>query len=156
MASGEGRCHLLLGQVDNAASPSAAAAELYTLTAGYGLATGDDALAVVETPDIAPLGELGRFRLRLLSCPVEYDAACRVRFTPIADYMTPMAPVTVALAAPGARRIEQVQAKVLRACTTIRLRVEVLERAGPVAVYTPMLYYTPLAVQSGVAMGEAP
>lgn len=153
---GVGRTHLFLGQVDNATVPSAGAADLYVLTDGYGQATGTDTPMTIETPDIAPLGLLGRWRARLLSLPIQYGSACTVEVTPVVDFMTELDPTIVALAAPAARTRTAIQVKMLRACTTLRIRVVVLARTGALEVYMPVLYYTPLKVESGMAFGEAP
>lgn len=156
MAIGVGRTHLLLGQIDTAESPASPAAELYVLSGGYGLATGTDTALLVETPDVAPLGDLGRLRTRLLMCPVQYAGACTIRITPIVDFMTELDPLIVALAAPATVTRQVLQVKMLRGCTTFRVRLDVLERTGAVEFYTPVLHYTPLKQNSGVAMGESP
>lgn len=156
MAVGVGRTHLFLGQTDTAASPASAGAELYVLSGGYGIPTGSDTALVVETPDIAPLGELGRLRARLLMCPVQYAGACTVQITPIVDYMTELDPLIVALGAPATVTRQVLQVKMLRACTTFRVRMDVLERTGPIEFYTPVLHFAPLKLNSGVAMGESP
>lgn len=150
------RTHLFLGQVDTASPPTSGAAELYVLSGGYGIAAGQSATLLVETPDIAPLGELGRGRARLLSCPMQYDAACTVRVTPIADYMRELDPLIVALAAPGVITRTTLQVKMARAVTVLRARIEVVEATGAVEFYTPTLYYAPLSARSGMAMGEEP
>ncbi len=150
---GVGRTHLFLGQIHNAAAPAAAAADLYVLSGGYGNTSGNDVPLLVETPDLAPLGVQGRLRLRRISVPFQYDAACTLAVTPIVDYRAELEPTVVAYGAPGSVTRQAVQVKLLHACTTVRLRIEVVTRAGPIEFYTPTIYYAPLSSASGVAMG---
>lgn len=154
--SGAGRTHLFLGQVDTAAVPASHAGDLYVLTSGYGNPEGAATDLLIETPDIAPLGELGRLRVRLASFTVQYEAACTVQVTPIVDYDTELPAVSVAL--PPPRQVERtvIPIRMMRALTVIRFRIQVTGGEGLVELYTPILYYAPLASRSGMAMGERP
>jgi hypothetical protein len=154
--SGSGRTHLFLGQIDTANPPASYAGDLYVLTAGYGNPEGTATGLVIETPDIAPLGELGRLRARLASLTLQYEAACTVRVTPIVDYDTELASVSQTLPAPGQVTRTTIPVRMMRALTVLRFRIEVTGGEGPVEIYTPVLFYTPLAERSGVAMGERP
>ena len=154
--TGTGRTHLWLGQADNALVPVAGAGELYILTGAYGNAAGIDTPLLVETPDIAPQGPQGRLRLRRITVPIQLDAACTLRITPIVDYMKSFAPLIVSFGTPSRRERRVIQVKELGVCTVVRLRIEVLDREGLVEVYRPTLYYTPLSSGTMMAMGGAP
>lgn len=154
--TGAGRSHLYLGQIDAVAVPSAAAADLYVLTDGFGNPEGAPTTLLIETPDIAPLGELGRLRARLVSLTFQRSAACTVRVTPIVDYYTALPSSSYAYDAPSEPTRATIQIRLLRALTVLRLRIEVVSAGGAIEFYTPLLYYTPLKRHSGMAMGENP
>ncbi len=153
---GTGRTHLLLGQVALTSPPTESAGDLYVLTDGYGNSEGAPTTLVLETPDIAPLGELGRLRVRLASLTIQHATSCSVQVTPIVDYTTELAPVTASLVATGRVTRSVIQVRMMRVVTVLRFRIEVTGAAGGVEIYTPILYYAPLAERSSVAMGEAP
>lgn len=153
---GVGRTHLWLGQVEDLAVPVAAGGELYILTGDHGHSAGDDTLLLVETPDIAPLGVQGRLRLRRIVVPVRHGGACTLRITPIVDYNTALDSLVVTFDSPARIRRQAIQMKVVRGCTVVRLRIEVLDTTGEVAVFTPTLYYDPLTPAAVLAMGGTP
>lgn len=155
-ATGTGRTHLFLGEVADSASPASAAGSLYVLTGGYGLAAEDDTPLLIETPNIAPLGPQGRVRLRRIVVPIQYDAACTIRVTPIVDFNTTLPPATVSHSDPGERTRHLLQMKVLTACTTVRLKIEVVSRTGAVEVYRPSVFFSPLSGGTTMAMGGTP
>lgn len=136
---------LLVGQVDDAAAPSAAAAKLYQRSLSYGSSAGNDVLLLVETPNRAPAGPLGRVVGRLISVPITYDNACSIRVTPIIDENTELAPTIKSFAAPSTRMVGRVELGFFKVLTLIRTRVEVLTRNGPVDVHTAQLGGTVIA-----------
>lgn len=130
---------LLLGQVDNAAAPSAAAAELYILSDGYGDSVGTDVPLLVETEDVAPAGPTGTVLFRRIEQPVTYDAACSIRLTPLVDFMQTVTATTKTYTSPDQRTIDFADGFLAQVGTTIRVRTEVLTRNGPVELAAPLV-----------------
>jgi hypothetical protein len=130
---------LLVGQVDDAASPSAAAAEVYVLSEGYGTPVGLATPGLVETPDIAPAGALARIKGRQVTTVIGHQAACTIRLTPIIDLNEELDPIEVAFPARTKYMREPVLCRFVRMLTYARVRVEVLDCDGPVEVFTPIL-----------------
>lgn len=140
---------LVLGQIVNSAAPNTAGAACYYLSDGYGLPVGDDTPLLVETNDIAPSGQGGRFNLRRGLVPIRYGAACAVRNTLITDFVRLEAAQTKTYTSPPVEQEDVIEVLVARPCTTVRSRIEVLERAGRVTIFTPS------AVGKGMTTGAA-
>lgn len=121
---------LLCGQSDNAAAPSATAAELYVLSTGYGQPVGTDALLTVQTKDLAPAGPDSRVMFRRAMLTVLYDNACTVRVTPVVDFAQAMPVTTVTLAAPTNLTSTVLTVPMAHPGTYVRLLVEVIARSG--------------------------
>lgn len=153
---GTGRTHLFLGQIGDSRTVTSSAGALYVLSGGYGQSAGEATTLVLETPDIAPLGPQGRLRLRRIAVPFQYAAGCTVRVTPIVDYNTELDPVTVTHTDPTEVTRHVIQAKMMTACTVVRLRIEVTALAGAVEFYRPSLFFAPLSGGTTMAMGGAP
>lgn len=153
---GTGRTHLFLGEIGDSRTVTSSAGALYVLSGGYGQSVGEATTLVLETPDIAPLGPQGRLRLRRIAVPFQYAAGCTVRVTPIVDYNTELDPVTVTHTDPTEVTRHVIQAKMMTACTVVRLRIEVTALAGAVEFYRPSLFFAPLSGGTTMAMGGAP
>lgn len=136
---------ILLGQVDDAAAPAAAAGKLYRRAESYGMSTGNDVALLVETPNHAPVGPVGRFGGRFLSVPFTYDNAFSAKVTPIIDENTELPSTTKSFAAPSQRRVGRIELGFFRTLTLFRVRVELVTRNGPVDVQTPQLAGTVIA-----------
>lgn len=145
--------HLLLGQIDTAATPASAAAELYVLSEGYGAAAGTDAPLLVESVDVAPAGQSGLTTLRRVYVPIEYGAACSVKVTPITDFNEELNPRTVAYASPATRTRDVIEVPVAASVTVVRVRVEVITRAGYLEVYTPNVGHVPRVSAAPIVVG---
>lgn len=130
---------LLLGQVDDAASPAAAAGEAYVLSDGYGAPVGTATPGLVETPDIAPAGALARIKGRQVTALVGHQAACTILLTPIIDLNEELEGIAVAFPARTKYTREPVLCRFVRMLTYIRVRVEVMDSDGWVEVFTPIL-----------------
>lgn len=126
---------LCLGQVDDATNPAAAAGEIYfKSSSGYGMSIGtSDPLLLFETQDFAPQGPNGRCIARRVHAFIEYGGSLGIRITPITDFNSFQTAVTYNLAAPPpgfSRRRAVLDVPIVKACTWIRVKVEVLSRDG--------------------------
>ncbi len=128
---------LVLGQIANSAAPATAAAEVYFLSDGYGSPVGDDTPLLVETNDVAPAGQGGRFLLRRGLAPIRYAAGCSIRSTLITDFVRDEAAQTKVYASPPREQEDVIEINVARPVTTVRARLEVTQRSGRVTIFTP-------------------
>lgn len=139
---------LCLGQIDNAASPGAAAGKVYYKSlAGYGSSVGtNDVKLVFETQDFAPMGPLGRCIARRLHVAIEYGGSVSIRVTPITDFQDSQASYQFDITAPSVGRNRKVlDVPMAKACTYVRCKVEVLSRSGLVWLHGVRLAHRPLA-----------
>lgn len=146
---------LLLGQVDNAAAPSAAAAELYVLSTTYGNSVGTDVPLLIETQDVAPMGPSGVMLLRRVEVPVTYAAACTVQVTPILDFIQEGTVTSQVYGSPQQRTVDFLDGVVAQVGTSARARIEVLARSGPVEIAAPNLTFQPKARAGAYPVGNA-
>lgn len=137
---------LLLGQIDNAASPAAAGGEVYYKAAtSYGSSVGTDVAMVYETQDFAPCGPIGRCIARRLHITIEYGGSVVLRVTPITDFQDAQHATTFSLASPiGGRKREVLDVPMVKPCTYIRCKVEVLSRDGLCWLHGVRLAHRPL------------
>lgn len=128
---------LLLGQIDNAATPTSAAAELYILSESYGDSVGTDVPLLVETEEVALAGPVGTAIYRRIEQPVTYNAACAIQVTPIVDFVVVSTVTAVAYTAPTQRVVDYADGVLAQVGTTLRVRTEVTSRQGPVELAAP-------------------
>lgn len=138
---------LLLGQCDTAAAPASAAAELYSLSEGYGAAVGTDQPLLVETEDQALGGESGSVLWRRVLVPFERAGACTLRVTPIADFTQAQAATSESFDSPDEIVRDWIVVPVAATCTYGRVRIEVTARTGVVRLMKPVYRVRPLGRQ---------
>lgn len=142
---------LLVGQIDNAANPASAAAELYLLSTSYGDSVGTDVPLLIETEDVALAGPTGIALYRRIEQPVTYDAACSIRVTPIVDFMQTVTATEKTFTSPDVRTIDFADGFLAQVGTTIRVQTEVLTRNGPIELAAPLI-----AGQAKTGVASAP
>lgn len=138
---------LCVGQADNASAPAAAAGEVYFKSqTGFGESYGsNDVPLLFETQDFAPMGASGRLVARRMHVFAEYGGSVAVRVTPITDFNDVQPSQTISLPAPEGGRVRKVlDVPMGKACTYIRVRVEILSRTGPFWLHGVKLAYRPL------------
>lgn len=143
---------LFLGQVDNAAAPASPAAELYYLSGSYGSSVGTDVPLLIETADVPPAGPGGRFKARRVLVPVRFAAACSLRVTVISDFVRTEAAVTRTYTSPAQEQEDVIEVPIARVLTTLRVRLEVVSRAGRVAIFTPSVVGMPVTTGTAFAV----
>lgn len=146
---------LLLGQIDNAAAPSAPAAELYVLSTAYGNSVGADVPLLIETQDVPPMGPSGVVLFRRVEVPVTYEAACTVQVTPIIDFIQEGTVTSQVYGSPQQRTVDFLDGLVAQVGTAMRGRLEVLARSGPVEIAAPNLIFQPKAQAGAYPVGNA-
>lgn len=135
---------LLCGQVANAAAPATAAGEFYYLSSGYGNAAGTATPLLIETDDIPPAGPNGRTNMRRVAVPVRYAAAAEIKSTVITDFVREETGVTQTYPSPAQEQEDVIDVAFARVGTTCRVRIEVLDCAGRVTIFTPTVSHKPM------------
>lgn len=127
---------MVVGSIVNEATPSGEGGHVYVESTGYGNSAGVDNRLLFRSVPYAPAGPDGRVVGRGCSVLIGFDAACRVRLTPLLDLNTLLTEraVTKAFVAPGRYVQRPIDCTFARVLTYFAIQVEVLERAGPVDV----------------------
>ncbi len=131
--------HLFLGQIDDAAAPASAAAELYLWSESFGVSAGTDVPALIETDDVAPAGPGGLFMGRRIYLPIRYSDSCSIKVTPIVDFNQLLTSLTQAFTTPSSLRNATITVMLAQTLTYIRVRIEVVSRAGVLEFYRPSI-----------------
>ena len=82
--------------------------------------------------------------------PFQHDATVSLKVTPITDLRDEQPAHLFTFPAPARPERRVLEVPLLLMCTTIRLRIEVTGRAGPVEVYTPIVPFQAVAGASTV------
>lgn len=130
---------LFVGQIDDAAAPTGAAAELYLWSESFGSSVGTDIPALIETDDVAPAGPGGLFMGRRIFLPLRYSDSCSIKVTPIVDFNQSLTSLTQAFTTPSVPRRAVITVPLAQSLTYIRVKIEVTERAGLIEFYQPSI-----------------
>lgn len=121
---------LLLGQIDNAATPVSAAGELYVLSTGFGAPVGTTTDLHVSTTTVAPWGPIGSGLWRRAQVLVRYTAACTVTVTPYADFDQPQTVTAKTYTSPSESTIDSIDVFISKRCTYVSLDIVVSGAQG--------------------------